>query len=129
MVATPTASAAGAPSINIAPGADVESEILKAVYKKVNPSVVYIENLTQRRTGAATEAVPESSGSGFVWDTQGHIVTNDHVVSGADELQVTFADGVELPATLVASDPDSDLAVIQVDPEAGTTGAGGAGQH
>jgi 2-alkenal reductase len=50
-----------------------------------------------------------------MWDTQGHIITNDHVVRGADELQVTFSDGVVLPAELIGSDPDSDLAVIQVD--------------
>ncbi len=60
--------------------------------------------------------MPESQGSGFVWDTSGHIVTNDHVVSGSDALQVTFADGVVLPAEVVGSDPDSDLAVILVDP-------------
>ncbi len=110
--------AAPAPSINIAAGADVESQILKAVYQKVNPSVVAIVNLaktTTRGTGSVT--VPASSGSGFVWDTQGRIVTNNHVVEGADKLEVTFSDGVALPATVVGTDPDSDLAVIRVDPK------------
>jgi S1-C subfamily serine protease len=54
-------------------------------------------------------------GSGFVWDEQGHIVTNNHVVEGADEIEVTFYDGTTLPAELIGSDPDSDLAVIKVD--------------
>jgi 2-alkenal reductase len=120
VVVTPTApprAAAPAPSVDVAAGADVESQILEAVYQKVNPSVVYIENLAKPARSTITQVLPESSGSGFVWDAQGHIVTNNHVVSGADELRVTFADGVELPATVVATDPDSDLAVIVVDPK------------
>jgi 2-alkenal reductase len=121
VVATPTAQArqpAPAPAAAPGPigGSDIESALLRAVYEKVNPSVVYIENLTQlsQRT-QADQTLPESQGSGFMWDTQGHIITNDHVVRGADELQVTFSDGVVLPAELIGSDPDSDLAVIQVD--------------
>jgi 2-alkenal reductase len=121
IVATPTSQArqpapAPATAPSVIGGNDIESALLRAVYEKVNPSVVYIENLTvQTRTTAADEAIPESQGSGFVWDAQGHIVTNDHVVRGADQLQVTFSDGVVLPAELIGSDPDSDLAVIQVD--------------
>ncbi|MDQ1301706.1 MAG: 2-alkenal reductase, partial [Chloroflexota bacterium] len=121
IVATPTAAArqpAPAPTTTPSPlgGNGIESALLHAVYEKVNPSVVYIENLTvQTRTTSTDEAVPESQGSGFVWDAQGYIITNDHVVRGADELQVTFSDGVVLPAKLIGSDPDSDLAVIQVD--------------
>ncbi len=105
-------------SITIAPGADVETQINEAVYNKVNASVVYIENLTNvaRSRFGSSAAVPESSGSGWVWDAQGHIVTNNHVVEGADQLNVTFADGVEVPAQVVGTDPGSDLAVIQVDP-------------
>ena len=105
-------------TLNIAPGADVETQLLEAIYQKVNPSVVYIENLTAvSRTGrSTTQALPESSGSGFVWDAQGHIVTNNHVVRGADRVQVTFSDGIVLPAQIVGTDADSDLAVIRVDP-------------
>ncbi len=57
-------------------------------------------------------------GSGFVWDQQGHIVTNNHVVDGADKIEVTFSDGTTVPATRVGNDPDSDLAVIKVDMDA-----------
>jgi len=111
--AQPAAPAAGAAS-----GGDIESALLRAVYEKVNPAVVYIENLTKpTSTSQTSQALPESQGSGFVWDALGHIVTNDHVVRGSDALQVTFWDGVVLPAELVGSDPDSDLAVILVDPK------------
>lgn len=56
----------------------------------------------------------QSLGSGFVWDEQGHIVTNNHVVEGAEKIEVTFSDGTVVPAELVGADPDSDLAVIRV---------------
>jgi 2-alkenal reductase len=115
---TPAPTVAAAPiQIQIPEGGDTESEILKAVYRKVNQSVVNIENLTAlQSSNEETTVVPESQGSGFIWDTLGHIVTNDHVVSGSDALQVTFSDGVVVPADLVGSDPDSDLAVISIDP-------------
>lgn len=54
-------------------------------------------------------------GSGFVWDTAGHIVTNNHVVESANKIEVTFADGTTSRAELVGADSDSDLAVIKVD--------------
>jgi len=100
----------------MAEGTDLEPQLYQAVYEQVNPSVVYIENQT-RVSRTSNSTLPAGSGSGFVWDTLGHIVTNNHVVAGADRLQVTFFDGVTLPATLVGTDPDSDLAVIKVDPK------------
>jgi serine protease Do len=54
-------------------------------------------------------------GSGFVYDNRGHIVTNNHVVENSENIKVTFWDGVELPATLVGTDKQSDVAVIKVD--------------
>jgi serine protease Do len=56
-----------------------------------------------------------SLGSGFVWDEEGHIVTNYHVVDNADRIVVTFHDGSSLEGTTIGTDPDSDLAVIEVD--------------
>jgi serine protease Do len=104
-------------AINIPAGSDIESEILKAVYEKVHPSVVYIVNLAALQDPQTPDAtIPESQGSGFVWDAEGHVITNDHVVRDAEAIRVTFADGVELPAEIVGSDPDSDIAVIKVDP-------------
>ena len=57
----------------------------------------------------------EGTGSGFVFDDKGHIVTNNHVVEGADKIRVTFQDGVEAEAKVVGRDPQSDVAVIKVD--------------
>jgi S1-C subfamily serine protease len=104
-------------TINVPPGVEAETQLVEAVYQKVNPSVVRIENLATQRVGASTDAVPQGEGSGFVWDTAGHIVTNDHVVRGADQLQVTFSDGTTLDAQLVGTDPNGDIAVIKVDPQ------------
>jgi len=57
----------------------------------------------------------EGTGSGFVYDDRGHILTNNHVVNGADKILVTFHDGETAPAKIVGTDPESDVAVIQVD--------------
>ena len=77
------------------------------LYQRVTQSVVNISVVTA--TGGGT-------GSGFVIDTEGHIVTNNHVADGANTILVTFVDGTILEAKLVGNDPDADLAVIKVDP-------------
>jgi serine protease Do len=102
--------------------------VLEQIYTGVNPSVVNIQVV--QTTSASTSTLPqipgfpslpsqpqvqEGLGSGFVWDTQGHIVTNNHVVEGADKITVTFYDGSTVPAEVTGTDPDSDLAVIKVD--------------
>lgn len=84
---------------------------LEAIYEAVNPSVVSVQ-ITRDLMGMAT---PAGSGSGFVWDKEGHIVTNNHVIADADEIAVRFYDGRIVPAEVVGADPDSDLAVIKVD--------------
>jgi Do/DeqQ family serine protease len=68
----------------------------------------------ERRSPSAQEP-KVGMGSGVVIDDQGHILTNNHVVADADEMDVTFADGKELPAKLVGRDPKTDVAVIKVD--------------
>ena len=86
-----------------------------AVYEKVGPSVV---NITNRAyvTDRFMQAVPreQGSGTGFVYDREGHIITNFHVVEGADELIVTLADGRALEAQVTGVDPSNDLAVITI---------------
>ncbi len=86
-----------------------------AIYERTSPAVV---NITNRRfmMSRFMETVPqEGAGSGFVYDDLGHIVTNFHVIEGADELIVTLAKGSVYPAELVGSDPLNDLAVIRID--------------
>ncbi len=89
---------------------------LVELYRAVNTSVVEVVNLADGGRFSETP-VEQGLGSGFVWDVAGHIVTNDHVVEGADALQVVFADGTRADATLVGTDPSSDLAVIKVAPD------------
>ena len=84
------------------------------IYQTVNPSVVNIQ-VTQQVSNGFQSGIASGQGSGFVWDKEGHIVTNNHVVEGASAITVTFADGTSLDAKLVGADPESDLAVIQVD--------------
>ncbi len=59
--------------------------------------------------------VAQGTGSGFVYDDQGHILTNNHVVSEAGKIVVKFHDGVEAPARVVGTDPKTDVAVIKVE--------------
>lgn len=80
-----------------------QEQAFVSVYEQVNPAVVNI-------------AVGSGQGSGFLFDTNGHIVTNNHVVEGGGSIVVNFDDGRQLPATIVGTDPSSDLAVIRVDP-------------
>ncbi|GGK82964.1 S1C family serine protease [Ornithinimicrobium pekingense] len=75
------------------------------VAQAVSPSVVSIEVAGQAGQGA---------GSGVVWDDQGHVITNAHVVEGAQAVQVVLADGRRYDATLAGSDPSSDLAVLSL---------------
>ena len=115
-VQSPVAPAPVPVTVNIPSGADPESAIFEAVYQKVNPSVVQIVNMATDPNLNTSQAIPQGEGSGFVWDKQGDIVTNAHVVDGADKLQVIFADGTTLDAKLLGADPSGDLAVIRVDP-------------
>jgi len=79
-----------------------QEQLLAGIYQRVDPAVV---NIT----------FSSGSGSGFVYDDQGHIVTNNHVVANAGKMWVTFSDGTMLPATIVGTDSGSDLAVIKVE--------------
>lgn len=91
-----------------------EEQVFAGLYEQVSPSVVAINVVAQRETFNGTEEV-NGSGSGFVIDQNGHIVTNAHVVDGATELVVNFFDGTITRAEIVGIDRDSDLAVIRVD--------------
>lgn len=117
---------------------------LENIYTQVNPAVVSIRVVSQQAALTAnsttnpfsnipgipnfffgtpdqnnnqpsTPQFSQALGSGFVWNPDGYIVTNNHVVKGADKIEVKFADGTALPAKLIGTDPDSDLAVVKVD--------------
>ncbi|MEO2032505.1 MAG: trypsin-like peptidase domain-containing protein [Planctomycetaceae bacterium] len=88
------------------------------VFESASPSVVYI-NTRQRRISnrftLQTVEVEAGTGSGFVWDEHGHIVTNYHVIRGASSAEVIFADQSAFQATLIGASEDHDLAVLKVD--------------
>ncbi|MBH9552933.1 S1C family serine protease [Inhella gelatinilytica] len=87
------------------------------VFKTVSPSVVHITTTAVQRDffSNPVREVPQGTGSGFVWDESGHIVTNFHVVQNAEGVKVTLADQSEWAARVVGAFPDRDLAVLKVD--------------
>ncbi len=89
---------------------------LEAIYQEVSPSVVLITVFQKSGSGSSSAASGPSvvSGSGFVWDSQGNIVTNNHVVENAASIVVSFPDGGRYDAMIVGTDPGSDLAVIRI---------------
>lgn len=101
--ASPTGHDGGATG---APASFTPSEDWAGVADAVSPSVVSIEVAGQAGQGA---------GSGVVWDAEGNVVTNAHVVEGAQAVQVVLADGRRYDATVSGSDPSSDLAVLSLD--------------
>jgi putative serine protease PepD len=87
---------------------DTNIDDVADLYDAVRPSVVLV-------TAANANATGTGSGSGVVIDKEGHILTNNHVVSGAGQLSVSFWDGTQTTARIVGTDPGNDLAVIKVD--------------
>jgi S1-C subfamily serine protease len=99
------------PAPSIAPieiNADAEEALLVELYRRVSPAVVHIRIYTM-------DNFLLGSGSGFLVDNQGHIVTNNHVVQGADKIEVAFADATRTRGRVVGSDVDADLAVLELD--------------
>ncbi|MDI7274967.1 MAG: trypsin-like peptidase domain-containing protein [Anaerolineae bacterium] len=87
-----------------------QGDALVALYRQASPGIVNIKVWLRR--GSLTG---QGAGSGFVFDNKGHIVTNNHVVTGARQVTVVFHNGLEAEATVVGLDPHSDLAVLKVD--------------
>ncbi|MCY3660796.1 MAG: trypsin-like peptidase domain-containing protein [Caldilineaceae bacterium] len=103
---------------------DYETAVLMDIYARGNPSVVQVntfEFIKANRFGNESDPAPMlgnlGQGSGFIWDEKGHIVTNAHVVQSADIMHITFQDGTMSVGKVLATDPDSDLAVVKIDPE------------
>ncbi len=127
-VYTPTAALpapSSTPGVNTPPSVEASGALtslegsLENIYTQVGPSVVNIRVVQQTTAtslfGFSTTQQQEATGSGFIWDQNGYIVTNNHVVENSQDIRVTFSDGAIVPATVVGTDPNSDLAVINVD--------------
>ncbi len=125
-LAQPPAAIAPAPGPEVEgslPAVSAQEQLLVSLYKRASPAVVNVR-VTKRSQGTfrfePQEGTPpdeflHGQGSGFVYDRAGHIVTNNHVVEGAEEVLVVYSDGDQARATVVGTDPDSDLAVIKAD--------------
>lgn len=87
------------------------------IFKAVSPSVVNITNsrLVRSFYSFNPQEVPQGSGTGFLWDDSGYIVTNYHVVQQANRVEVTLQDGTTYNASFVGAEPDKDLAVIKIE--------------
>jgi 2-alkenal reductase len=117
-----------------------DQEALAQLYNAISPSVVSIEvagiptaasfqipglpqdqqpQLPEMPGGQSDQLVPQGQGSGWIFDDAGHIVTNNHVVEGAQQVTVIFYDGTWAEAEVVATDPQADLAVLKVTPPDG----------
>jgi 2-alkenal reductase len=113
VVATPTPETADSVAAPLPPAVsaldlDLEQTLVQ-LYRELNSSVVHIFVFDQNITFLM------GTGSGFVYDEEGHIVTNNHVVEGGEQLEVAFANGERRRATIIGTDTDSDLAVIKVE--------------
>jgi S1-C subfamily serine protease len=96
---------------------DADEQSTVDLFRGASPSVVYITTMEVRRDFFTMNdyAVPRGAGSGFVWDNQGHIVTNFHVIQDASGAQVTLGDQSTWNAELVGTAPEKDLAVLRIE--------------
>jgi S1-C subfamily serine protease len=125
--AAPATIGTGAPVRQEVASLVADQEALADLYDQIAPSVVHIQVVSEARVFPGfglpgDEGEPrfeQSLGSGFIYDDLGHIVTNNHVVDGAQEVLVLFSNGYWADAEVVATDPQADLAVIRVTPPDG----------
>lgn len=94
---------------------DVLDQVMINLYERVSPSVVHIASRSEVVSFFYGVMPQEGTGSGFVYDNQGHIVTNNHVIQNAQEIDVLLSNGVTLPGQVVGADPYYDLAVVKID--------------
>src|SRR5215203_1388794 len=97
--------------------ASAGSSTVGQIYKRTSAAVVEITvtSAGQADPLGGSQGTQQAQGSGFVYDTQGHVITNQHVVDGAQSVSVRFANGKTYSAKVVGSDPSTDIAVIDVD--------------
>ncbi len=107
---------AGPRAVTPRAGLNPEERATIGLFRQASPSVVYITTLSRQRDffNLNVTEIPQGSGSGFLWDQDGHIVTNFHVIQGASGAKVTLADHSVWDAELVGLAPDHDLAVLYI---------------
>jgi serine protease Do len=110
----PTSTPASAPTQTAASPEDYNLPSITDVVDQVNPAVVSIVVGTVSYDWFMQPVPSEQAGSGVIIDTEGHIITNNHVVEGATSITVSLTDGRSFDATLVGTDPSTDLAVIKI---------------
>jgi S1-C subfamily serine protease len=103
------------PPDTVAAVSDVEEQLVIDVYERASPGVVHITSKVIQYSYFWGSIPQEGTGSGFIIDGDGHILTNNHVVAGAEEVEVTLSDRTVFPATVIGTDPYNDLAVLKVD--------------
>lgn len=91
------------------------------VYKTISPGVAFINTTSVSQDWFGNEQEGKGNGSGSVIDSNGHILTNYHVIEGAQKLTVSFGGDKQYPARVIGGDPDTDLAIIKIEPPAGMT--------
>jgi S1-C subfamily serine protease len=113
---TPTAPAPQVTPVPVEPANELEAQV-EAVYAQAAPSVVFITSRIITYDFFMQPVPQAGTGSGFVYDTQGHIITNYHVIENAESVSVTLAGGETYDATIAGVDPSTDLAVLRIEAE------------
>ena len=90
------------------------------IYERANRAVVYVTTVTTQYTWFYQAVQQEGTGSGVIMDQLGHVITNYHVINGADKISITLADGSIEEGKIVGTDPENDLAVLQFNPKGKT---------
>ena len=121
LASVPATARESAPERTPTPRGPLEAVETRAIslFRAASPSVVHINTLALSRQpfSLMVTETPRGSGTGIIWDRQGHIVTNFHVIAGSSEVRVILSDQTEWPATVVGFFPDRDLAVLRINPE------------
>ena len=109
--------APASPPTVVSDGRSAEELATIRIFNAVSPAVVHIATQTLERDDFSLNVmeVPQGTGTGFVWDREGHVVTNFHVIEGASGAQVALGDHSTWPAKLVGAAPDKDLAVLKIE--------------
>ncbi len=96
---------------------DLDERSTIALFKRASPAVVNITNLAfyRQRFSLSASEIPQGTGSGFLWDELGNVVTNFHVINNGSKFKVTLSDRSEWDATVVGAAPNHDLAVLHID--------------